>query len=230
MSVVDFLTIIIPVSFTIFILSLAYDDNPLYEVGAYLLIGSSAGWSAIMIIDFLRKSAWSPAFSGKPIYFVSLILGLALFARYFKNYRWLYRYPMAIVIGTGVGLAVNGAIGAQITKQISANFLPLTTGSTMSMFSNLLIIVGSISSLSYFLFTDRFNNKYTQGVSKIGRYFLMATFGASFGSVMTFRIETLIGRIDFLALPENLNYSIAVTVLVLAYLIGRNYLLKKQQP
>lgn len=228
MSVVDFLTILLPVSFTIFVMTLAYDDNPLYEIGAFLLIGSSAGWSAIVIIDFLRKSAWTPSFTGKPLYFLSLLLGLALFTRYFKNYRWIYRYPMAIVIGTGVGLAINGAIGAQITKQISANFMTVTSGEPMAIFSNLLIIVGSMTSLSYFLFTDRFSNKYTAGISKVGRYFLMATFGAGFGSVMTFRIETLIGRIDFLALPANINYSIAVTVLVLAYLIGRDYLRRKQ--
>jgi hypothetical protein len=137
---------------------------------------------------------------------------------------------MAIVIGTGVGLAINGAIGAQITKQISANFLPLTSGAPMTIFNNLLIIIGSMTSLSYFLFTDRFSNKYTASVSKIGRYFLMATFGAGFGSVMTFRIETIIGRIDFLVLPANLNYSIVVTILVLAYLIGRDYLRRKKQP
>jgi hypothetical protein len=229
-SVVEILTILLPVSFTIFIMTLAYDDNPLYEIGSYLLIGSSAGWSAIVIIDFLRKSAWTPSFTGKPLYFLSILLGLALFARYFKNYRWLYRYPMAIVIGTGVGLAINGAIGAQITKQISANFLPLTSGAPMTIFNNLLIIIGSMTSLSYFLFTDRFSNKYTASVSKIGRYFLMATFGAGFGSVMTFRIETIIGRIDFLVLPANLNYSIVVTILVLAYLIGRDYLRRKKQP
>ncbi len=220
MSLVEILTIIIPVAFTLFILTLAYGDNPLYEIGSYLLIGSSAGWTAVQMIDFLRKSAWAPSVSGKPYYFLSIILGLALFARFFKEYRWVYRYPMAVVIGTGTGLAINGAIGAQIVKQLTATFLPVTSGDAMSILSNLLIIIGTITSLTYFLFTERFRVGPAQQLSTIGRYFLMAAFGAIFGSVMTFRINVLIGRIDFLVLPENLYYSIVLTILVLAFLIG----------
>ena len=45
---------------------------------------------------------------------------------------------------------------------------------------------------------------------------------------MTFRINALIGRIDFLALPENVNYSIVIAVLVLAFVIVYDKFLKKE--
>ncbi len=228
MTIVDIINIVIPVAATLFILSLAYGDNPLYELGAYLLIGSSAGWTTVQIISFLQKAAWAPAISGKPHYFLAIILGFALFARFVPKYRWVYRYPMAVVIGTGTGLAINGAIGAQIVKQMTANFMSVTSGGAMTIFSNLLIIVGSITALAYFLFTERLRSGPMETVGKIGRYFIMGALGATFGSVMTFRINALIGRIDFLALPENVNYSIVIAVLVLAFVIVYDKFLKKE--
>lgn len=227
MTLVDVISIIIPVAFTLFIVSLAYGDNPLYEFGAYLLIGSSAGWTTVQIISFLQKAAWSPAISGRPHYFLAIILGIALFARFVPQYRWIYRYPMAVVIGTGTGLAINGAIGAQIVKQMTANFMNLTTGDSMTIFSNLLIVVGSFTALSYFLFTENLKRGPMEGVGKVGRYFIMGALGATFGSVMTFRINALIGRIDFLAQPENVSYSIVIAILVLAFVIVHDKYLSK---
>jgi hypothetical protein len=228
MTLVDIISIIIPVAFTLFIISLAYGDNPLYEFGAYLLIGSSAGWTTVQIFSFLEKTAWQPAISGKPWYFLSIILGIALFFRFVPQYRWVYRYPMAIVIGTGTGLAISGAIGAQVVNQMKANFMNLAGGDAMALISNLLIIVGSITALAYFLFTETMKRGGLDMVGKLGRYFIMGALGATFGSVMTFRINALIGRIDFLARPENVNYSIIIAVLILAFLIAYDRLWKKE--
>ncbi len=228
MTLVDIISIIIPVALTLFILSLAYGDNPLYELGAYLLIGSSAGWTTVQVISFLQKAAWAPAISGKPHYFLAIILGLALFARFIPKYRWVYRYPMAVIIGTGTGLAINGALGAQIVKQMTANFLLLTSGAGMTIFSNLLIVVGSVTVLAYFLFTESLKKGPMESIGKIGQYFIMGALGATFGSVMTFRINALIGRIDFLALPDNVNYSIVIAVLVLVFVIVYDKFLHKE--
>ena len=228
MTITSLLTIVIPIALTLFILTLAYGDNPLYEFGAYLLIGSSAGWTTVQIISFLVKAAWTPTISGKPWYALSLLLGLTLFARFIPKYRWLYRYPMAVIIGTGTGLAINGAIGAQVVKQMTANFLPIFSGDAMTILSNLIIIVGSMTTLTYFLFTENMRKGPLVPLGKIGRYFIMGALGASFGSVMTFRINALIGRIDFLALPGNVNYSIVLAILCLAAVVAHDKFLKKE--
>ena len=227
MTIATLLTIILPIAFTLFILTLPYGDNPLYEFGAYLLIGSSAGWTTVQIISFIVKAAWTPTISGKPWYALSILLGLALFTRFIPEYRWVYRYPMAVIIGTGTGLAINGAIGAQIVKQMTANFVPLFGVDAMTMISNLIIIVGTITSLAYFLFTEKLRRGPMETVGKIGRYAIMGALGASFGSVMTFRINALIGRIDFLAQPGYVNYSIVITILCIIALIAFNKFLKE---
>jgi len=227
LSIATLLTILLPIVFTLFILTLPFGDNPLYEFGAYLLIGSSTGWSTVQIMNFLYKAAWTPTISGKPWYAISILLGIALFARFIPEYRWVYRYPMAVVIGTGTGLAINGAIGAQIVKQMTANFVPIFSGDALTIISNLIIIIGTITSLAYFLFTDKMRRGPMIPVGKIGRYAIMGALGASFGSVITFRINSLIGRIDFLALPENVNYSIVIAILCLVFVFAYDKFLKK---
>jgi hypothetical protein len=228
LSIATLLTIILPIAFTLFILTLPYGDNPLYEFGAYLLIGSSAGWTTVQIISFIVKAAWTPTISGKPWYAISLLLGIALFARFIPQYRWVYRYPMAVIIGTGTGLAINGAIGAQIVKQMTANFIPIFSGDAITIISNLIIVIGTITSLSYFLFTEKLRRGPMESVGKLGRYAIMGALGATFGSVMTFRINALIGRIDFLTQTENVNYSIVIAILCLAFVIAYGKFLKKE--
>lgn len=228
MTIATLLTIILPVAFTLFILTLPYGDNPLYEFGAYLLIGSSAGWTTVQIISFLSKAAWTPTISGKPWYALSILLGIALFTRLIPEYRWVYRYPMAVIIGTGTGLAINGAIGAQVVKQMTANFVPIFSGDALTIISNLIIIVGTITSLAYFLFTEKLRKGPMELVGQAGRYAIMGALGATFGSVMTFRINALIGRIDFLALPQNVNYSIVIAILCLVAVIAYDKILKKE--
>jgi hypothetical protein len=181
LTIASLLTTIIPIAFTLFIITLAYGDNPLYEFGAYLLIGSSAGWTTVQIISFLGKSAWTPTISGKPWYALSLLLGLTLFTRFIPEYRWLYRYPMAVIIGTGTGLAINGAIGAQIVKQMTANFMPIFSGDALTIVSNLIIIFGSMASLTYFLFTENLRKGTLESIGKAGRYVIMGALGATFG-------------------------------------------------
>jgi hypothetical protein len=63
--------------------------------------------------------------------------------------------------------------------------------------NSLIIIIGLVTSLTFFFFT--FEHKGVLGVStRIGRYFLMATFGAAYGSTVMARISLFIGRLRFM--------------------------------
>jgi hypothetical protein len=64
-------------------------------------------------------------------------------------------------------------------------------------FSNVLLIAGVLTTLVYFFFS--LEHKGAVGVvSKIGIYFLMISFGASYGFTVMARISLLIGRLEFL--------------------------------
>ncbi|MCH7760940.1 hypothetical protein IIA15_06000, partial [candidate division TA06 bacterium] len=75
--------------------------------------------------------------------------------------------------------------------QVRATFLPLNS------INNVLLIIGVLTGLVYFFFSKE--HKGVFGVTaKVGIYFLMVAFGASFGYTVMARISLLIGRMQFL--------------------------------
>ena len=82
----------------------------------------------------------------------------------------------------------------------------------------MLILVGVISSLVYFFFSKE--HKGTIGkISKLGIYFLMIKFGASFGYAVMGRISLLIGRIDELKQFSTSEYHYATPILSIFIII-----------
>ncbi len=63
--------------------------------------------------------------------------------------------------------------------------------------SNLLILVGVVSVLVYFFFSVEHTGT-VGAISKVGIWFLMVAFGASFGFTIMARVSILIGRMRFL--------------------------------
>jgi hypothetical protein len=63
--------------------------------------------------------------------------------------------------------------------------------------SNLIVFVGVFCGLVYFFFSREHKGAFG-GAAKVGIWFLMITFGASFGFTVMSRMSLLIGRIDFL--------------------------------
>ena len=64
-------------------------------------------------------------------------------------------------------------------------------------FGTLVILVGVLSGLVYFFFSKEHKGVFG-ATAKVGTWFLMITFGASFGYTVMSRMSLLIGRVDFL--------------------------------
>jgi hypothetical protein len=80
-------------------------------------------------------------------------------------------------------------------KQLT--FDSLIAASLPDSINNFLILLGVVSVLIYFFFSLE-HKGVIGGVSKIGVWFLMIAFGASFGFTVMARMSLLIGRIQFL--------------------------------
>lgn len=76
-----------------------------------------------------------------------------------------------------------------------------------------IVVVGTICGLFYF-YATREHTGSLRYVSKIGIYFLMAGFGASFGVTVMARISLLIGRLRFLYFTDPAYYLVPVAVLL----------------
>jgi hypothetical protein len=110
--------------------------------------------------------------------------------------------PLAFVIGVGAALAVGGALTGILVPQITATIVPLNpTLPPERLLNNLVIVLGTISTLVYFHFTraaNRPGGRVIEVVGSVGKWVILVTFGAIFANVVMGRISLLIGRVQFL--------------------------------
>ncbi len=201
---------------TLFCFSFLYKDNPFYKFAEHLYVGTSAGyWTSLEYRNVFRPNLWDPLMSvklnilfsfpqvGLAFMWQSLILiipfafGILFFTRFTKNFAWLSRWSMALIIGIFAGIAIIGYSTGDLILQIHANLLPLWTGNWLSSFNNILLTLGVLASLIYFFFSKEHKGALGAG-AKIGIWFLMISFGASFGYTVMSRMSLLIGRIYFI--------------------------------
>jgi hypothetical protein len=121
-------------------------------------------------------------------------------------------------MGVGVGLSLPLIMQASIFEQLRGTIIDTSSSANTPVFnieaftmffsnptwggfvvaiSGPLVIIGVLCTLAYFFFSKE--HKGVLGVaSKIGIWFLMIGFGASFGYTVMARVSLLIGRVDFL--------------------------------
>lgn len=195
---------------TFCIFSFLYRDNPFYRFAEHLFLGVSVGYGIVLsIYDGLIPLAWNPFWEAvtqrQPAGLLKLIpiaIGLLFFARLFPKYVWLIRYPIAILIGVGSGLAIPNVMEASIFRQVHGTLDPFVqihagTLSPFEIFGAILMLVGVIATLTYFFFSVE-HRGVVGGISKIGIVFLMIGFGSAFGNTVMGRVSLLIQRVDFL--------------------------------
>lgn len=120
-----------------------------------------------------------------------------MFAPLIPKISWLVRIPLTFTMGVSMALFVIQTVQGDILPQIQATFLPLSGVPPFEVISNLLIISGVIFTLIYFYFSKE-HKGVLGGAAKIGIWFMMVSFGASFGYTVMARISLLIGRMFFL--------------------------------
>jgi len=199
------LGIITAVALTLAMYSFLYKDNPVFKIAENLFVGVAMGyWIIITWFNILKPDVYEqlivPLFKdtgNAPQYTVIIptILGVFMLLRFSNKLSWLSRWSFAFVVGLGAGITIPNFIHAFILKQLT--FDSLIAASLPDSINNFLILLGVVSVLIYFFFSLE-HKGVIGGVSKIGVWFLMIAFGASFGFTVMARMSLLIGRIQFL--------------------------------
>lgn len=186
---------------TLGIISFLYKDNVFYKVSEAIFVGASAGyWFAVYFWDMMyKKFLEQTVFAADPLYYpwFGFVLGILMLARLFDKIGWIARWPLAFIVGATAGLYMMMYFVSNAMQQVSATIVPLFGGGAGLFINNLIIIVGVCSGLVYFFFSKEHKGLF--GVTaKVGIWFLMATFGASFGYTVMSRMSLMLGRLDFL--------------------------------
>jgi hypothetical protein len=187
---------------TLCILSFLYKDNPFFRFAESLFAGMSLGYYiGIVTVQTLQPNLIAPlqeSFIADHHYLllIPMALGIMLYFRYIARVAWVARIALAVYIGYYVGVLMMQKIHGQVIPQTRDTIMPVTTGGIEALW-NILVIVGVFSVLIYFYFS--IEHKGVVGkLSRVGIWFLMISFGASFGYTIMARISLLMGRFSFL--------------------------------
>jgi len=199
--------------------SVLIGENPLGKFTENLYMGILGGFIFATNWDYIRTSAINPVLQGNYVFIIALLLSAMLFSRLKPEWLWLARYPVAVTVGAGLGLAIRTTVMADFLGQITATILPLNS------INNLVMIVGTVTAAAYFIFTAKMEGPYKY-VNRTGQIFLLVAFGVTYGQTVSFRFELVIGRLVDMLRPEVAMYTYAMLLLV-ALGLGYGYYTKK---
>jgi len=167
-------------------------------------VGVSAGYYVVLtFFSVVKPNLLDPLFHdfAGDRHFLLLIplgLGILLFSRFFPKGDWLSRWSIALILGVYPALRITGFGQGDFVEQLHGTMLPLwVSGNLGETIGNWILIVGLLTTLIFFFFSKEHKGA-LGGTARLGVYFLMVSFGASYGYTVMARISLLIGRVMFL--------------------------------
>ncbi len=144
-------------------------------------------------------------------YIFAGVLGVMMLLRLVPKIGWISRWPLALIVGSTAGLYMVTYFQSNFLSQLQVTVVPLINFGKIhalngasnaedffgAYLGNIVLVIGTLTGLVYFYFSKEHKGA-MGGAAKIGIYFLMITFGASFGYTVMSRMSLLIGRLYFL--------------------------------
>ncbi|MBN1233132.1 MAG: hypothetical protein JXA60_07260 [Candidatus Coatesbacteria bacterium] len=189
---------------TLFVYSFLYKDNPFYRLAEHLVVGVSLGFGFVYSFQqIFIPFCWNPLMEGHYDVLIPALIGLMWWPRFIPKWAWLSRYPIALTMGFFSGFSIPNTIQASILVQVQHTMLnfagtsPYGGSQALYIFNQIVIFIGVFSVLIYFYFSKPHKGALGH-ISKIGIWYLMIGFGATFGFTVMGRISLLIGRLQFI--------------------------------
>jgi hypothetical protein len=189
----EFFGVTIAAFFTLSLYSFLYKDNIFYKLAEHIFAGISAGYYVGLIWhSVIKQQLWLPLMNeGQYLLIIPGILGILMFTRFISKISWFSRLALAFVVGNTAGITLIRQLHGMVLPQVRSTFLNLTDAASIVM------VIGVISTIIYFYFSKE--HKGALGlVAQVGIWFIMVSFGASFGYTVMARVSLLIGRVQFL--------------------------------
>ncbi len=177
---------------TIALYSYLLGDNKIFKLAERIYVGAAAGHALTMAYANVNDLALKPIISdGQWVSIIPILVGLCFFGRLSEKYRWIARYPVAFIVGIGTGVSLRGLPSAQILTQIRATMIPIRH------VNHVIMILGVVSTIWYFVFTVSAVEESWTGnkLAKLGRWFMMVTFGVGFATSAASMVARGVGAV-----------------------------------
>lgn len=185
---------------TLAIFSLLYRENPVYRFFEYLFVGLAAGYTIVLVWrDTLARYWWEPMTQrGEWWWMLPFLLGLLYFTIYVRRLAWMNRWLIGMIMGVAAGQFFQ-ALAQQYLPQIKASVKPIGPSAGLATsINNAIILVTLVSVMVYFLFSFEHRAWPVRRTAQVGRWLLMMSFGAIFGSTVMARMALAVSRLYFL--------------------------------
>jgi hypothetical protein len=203
---------------TLMVFSFLWRDNPFYKFAEHLFVGVTAAYWMVMgfwstlwpngVVKLVPAAIRvtdpaAPRPPAEPLVLVPVLLGVFMLLRLWPRYAWLARWPTAFAVGATLGYNLVRVLRSNFVHQISATVSPglvvadpagVAWGATINQW---LMVAGTASGLAYFTYTRRGGGTFGR-LARLGLWFLMVAFGASFAYAVMGRVTVLVGRLRFL--------------------------------
>lgn len=207
-----FVWTILSLLLTLMVFSYFIKDSPLFKIAAYLFVGVTCGYFAVIIVyRVLIPKLLNPLFSGDRIQLIfaviAIILCLIMLFKFSTRYNEFGSIPMAILVGVGSATIISGALFGTFFPQIGAvsEYFSFSGGNQGNFLLGLYVLVGSILTLLYFQFTTVPSIRITSNDSRLykilrtfGQVFIGLTLGSIFAGIILSALLALIERLDFI--------------------------------
>lgn len=159
---------------------------------------------------------------GQGHFIIPVILGFMLLGRLYKPTRWTYRYPMALLIGSTLGVSLRTMVFSQILDQYVLGNIntPLIGVPAVKTINGLIIIIGTLCATAFFIFSHDFAGP-TRHIHTAGRLILLTTFGAVYGKATSSNYESMAGNLitNMFQPPELVPYTLGFIVIIAIVLV-----------
>lgn len=154
------------------------------------------------------------------IYIIPLIMGIMMLLSIIGKMNWFARWGIAYTVGMAAGLRTYGYLNSNVIGQIKGTAVQLVGDIPLfnllgdSVFNSLVLLAGTVSGLLYFYFSREAKGAFGR-ITRLGVYFLMISFGASFGFAVMGRISLLIGRfVDLISYASDAYHHATIWILI----------------
>ncbi|MCA9918231.1 MAG: hypothetical protein KC445_09775 [Anaerolineales bacterium] len=195
--------LIIGVLLTLFIYSYLIGDNPLYRISVHLLVGVSAAYAVVVVVQQLLLPIWQqvqadPASPDSLIWLVPILFMLLLLARRLPSVSWLGNTTLALLVGVGAAVALLGSLTGTLWPQI-------VEVQPASPLQGIVIAILTVCTLLAFQFTalrPRSSGNWQpamwqRSVTAVGRIVVTVTFGALFATLLSTGLVLLADRLNY---------------------------------
>jgi len=209
---INWMMVTLSVLITVAVYSFLYRENMAFRLAEHVIIGSFTGHALVMAIKNINESAVARVSVGEIGYFIPIILGVLFFTRYIREYDWLQRYPLAVVIGISSAVAARSFIEGWIWKS-----LQVTISTPLNNLDHILILLAMLIAMSYFTFTIK-HTGVVGSITRIGKIVILLVFGLTIPFDLISRLGSITSRLEWMiqAAPY---VTAGATLLVLLWIV-----------